>query len=334
MPSIYSKPSGSGRPTSVLLCKHSQRRARNHLALLVSVIVFNGCTEQPADRDIAVQIPPSSFAGINLGRYLDCAREQQVTLLQAHRAGDRAGAPENSLAAIDASLADGAVFFEIDVAKTADNVLVLMHDDTLERTTTGTGPLAAQTYRQLADLKLVDVDGIITDEKIPTLRAALDHLKGRGIAQIDRKRSVSFEEIAREVEAASASDRVVFITYSLEDAIAVHRRLPEAMVSTGIRATTDVDRLRAAGVDFTRITAWLGLGSGDPELDTALGELGIETSFGDFRSEQTGSVDYRLLARRGAEVISVDDVPAAAHALDAKNTAITLMQTCDGARAP
>ncbi|MEL7047140.1 MAG: glycerophosphodiester phosphodiesterase family protein, partial [Pseudomonadota bacterium] len=93
-------------------------------------------------------------------------------MLQAHRAGDRPGAAENSLAAINKSLADGAVFMEIDVARTADGVLVLMHDDTLERTTTGTGAVVTATFADLSTLSLIDVDGRDTGEKVPTLSEA------------------------------------------------------------------------------------------------------------------------------------------------------------------
>lgn len=272
------------------------------------------------------------YAGVALPAYLDCAREQGVALLQAHRAGDRPGAAENSLAAINASLADGAAFVEIDVARTADGVLVLMHDDTVERTTTGTGHVVDMTYDELAALTLVDVDGRDTGEPVPTLAEALEALDGRGFAQIDRKRPVTFDEIADVIEAANATDRVMVITYSIEQAIALSRRLPGVMVSTGIDSRDDVAALRAADVDLTYVTAWLGLGSGRRGFDEELAALAIETSYGDFRAEREGRIDYRLLADNGAEIISVDNVAAAANTLDAADEAVRLLQACPAAR--
>ncbi len=272
------------------------------------------------------------FADIDLAAYLDCAREQGVTLLQAHRAGDRPGAAENSLTAIDESLADGAVFMEIDVARTADGVLVLMHDDTLERTTTGAGTLARTTFADLSTLSLVDVDGTDTGEKVPTLADALGALEGRGFAQIDRKRSTSFDAIATILEDEQAADRSMVITYTIEEAIAVHQRLPDVMISTGIDRLDDVATLEAAGVDLSRVTGWLGLGSGKPGLDRELAALGIETSYGDFRAESDGSIDYMQLAGNGAEVLSVDDIPAAADALDAAVVARALLRDCPAAQ--
>lgn len=268
---------------------------------------------------------------IDLAAYLDCAREQNVTLLQAHRAGDRRGAAENSLGAIEASLADGAVFIEIDVARTADGELVLMHDRTVERTTNGRGRVTAMTYADFAALQLEDLDGNILAESPPTLAAALEALDGRGIAQIDLK-GVGIMTIADAIEAADAVDRSMVIVTSIEDALALHRVLPEVMFSVGIDDAADLVRLARAGVDLSRVQAWLGVGSGDPSLDAALASRGIETSYGDFRGEREGSVDYRLLADNGAEVISVDNVPAAARALRAAERAMDLLEQCSEAR--
>jgi glycerophosphoryl diester phosphodiesterase len=301
---------------------------RFRYALLANLILLSACTRPSGSDPSATDVSGSPDIGVNLPALLDCAREQRVTLLQAHRAGDRPGAAENSIAAIRASLADGVLFMEIDVASSQDGVLILMHDDRLERTTSGSGVVAKTPYERLAQLTLVDAAGNDTGEPVPTLAEALDALAQRGIAQIDRKRSVTFDEIAAVLEENDAVGRSVIITYSIEEAIAVHRRLPEVIISTGIQSLDEVESLRSAGVDLSRITAWLGLGSGNPELDAALAARGIETSFGDFRAEREGVVDYRRMAANGAEVLSVDDVAAAAAALDAADQAAALMQFC------
>lgn len=312
-------------------------------SLLVSAGLIGLAACQPANLGRAVSESPAAveargeargeawLSGVDLAAYLDCTREQGATLLQAHRAGDRPGAAENSLAAIEASLADGAVFAEIDVAKTADGVLVLMHDDTLERTTTGAGVLSEITYTELSGLELVDVEGAPTGEPVPTFEAALAALDGRGIAQVDLK-DTTIEEVASALETHDAVDRAVVITYTMEDALALHRRLPGVVMSVGVRSLDDLETLRAEGVDLSRVTAWLGLGTGEPALDAALAEAGLETSYGDFRAERDGSIDYRLMAANGAEVISVDDVQAASAALNAGDAARAVLAACEAAR--
>ncbi len=301
------------------------------LTAAASLTVLTACGVQTASEPETPTLD-AWLTGVDLPSFLDCAREQDVTLLQAHRAGDRPGAAENSIAASLDSFADGAVFTEIDVARSADGVLFLMHDDTLDRTTTGSGAFSDMTFDEISVLNLVDVDGQIMNETVPSLAEALRALDGVGIAQIDRKRPTTFNEIANILEAEDAVDRAIVITYTIEDAIALHERLPEVMISVGLNDAEDLQRLVDAGLDLTRIQAWLGLGSGNPEWDQTLAGLDIETSYGDFRAERDGSIDYPLMADNGAEVISVDDLPAAANALNAYEQARTVLDNCPAAR--
>ncbi|MBG36316.1 MAG: hypothetical protein CMH92_10965 [Oceanicaulis sp.] len=309
----------------------------------VSLFALAACTaEAPAPDRAAertdMQAPPAQTAaadlwltGADLPAYLDCAREQSVTLLQAHRTGDRAGAAENSIGAMQASLDDGALFMEMDVAKTSDGVLILMHDDTVDRTTNGTGRVDEMTYAQISELRLVDVDGHELDEGVPTFSDALAFLDGRGFAQVDLK-DTTFDEIGAALVAADAVDRAVVITNSIDAAIILSGILPDVALSTGARSAEDLERLEQGGVDLGLTTIWLGVGTGQPEWDAVLANLGIETSFGDFGGERNGTVDYTLLNQNGAEVISVDDVPAAAAALDAHDASRALLEACPAAQ--
>ena len=76
----------------------------------------------------------------------------EPAFVAGHR-GDRAHAPENTLPAIEAALASGLEFVETDVQLSADGVPVLMHDETVDRTTNGTGAVADLT---LAELRALD----------------------------------------------------------------------------------------------------------------------------------------------------------------------------------
>jgi len=294
-------------------------------------IVLSACNTMPEPMATETADEPW-LQGVDLAAYLDCAREQNVTLLQAHRAGDRPGAAENSIGAIEASLADGAVFIEIDVIQTRDDALVLLHDRTLERTTTGAGRVSEITLAEFSALRLVDLNGQTLAEAPPTLAQVFDTLDGRGIAQIDLK-GVPIDTIGAAIEAADAADRSIVITYSIDDAIALHQLLPDVMFSVGIDDIAELEPLIDANVDLSRMTAWLGAnGTGNPTLDVQLAERGIETSYGDFRGEREGTVDYEFMASNGAEVISVDNVPAAAAALDANARARVLLAACPASR--
>ena len=82
--------------------------------------------------------------------------------------------PENSLGAFTKALQKGADGIELDVLLTADDQLVVFHDETLERMTNGQGKLEAYTLAQLKALQLKGTEGNLTDERIPTLDEVLD----------------------------------------------------------------------------------------------------------------------------------------------------------------
>ncbi|XP_068434982.1 glycerophosphodiester phosphodiesterase 1-like [Clinocottus analis] len=86
-------------------------------------------------------------------------------------------APENTVAAIREASRNGATGVELDLSFTADGVPILMHDDTVDRTTNGSGPVG---NLQLAQLKKLDaaarhrLKDKFTGEKVPTLQEAVE----------------------------------------------------------------------------------------------------------------------------------------------------------------
>lgn len=100
-------------------------------------------------------------------------------LTVAHR-GFSAIAPENTLAAFREALSTGVNAVEFDVHLTADGVPVVMHDETLERTTNGSGPVAAIDMAALARLDAGSwFAPQFAGEHVPTLRETLELLRGQ-----------------------------------------------------------------------------------------------------------------------------------------------------------
>ena len=90
----------------------------------------------------------------------------------AHRGG-AALWPENSLEAFRGAIALGARMLELDVHLTADGNAAVIHDPTLERTTTGSGAVAAHTAAELRRLRLKKRDGTLSDDGVPMLEDVL-----------------------------------------------------------------------------------------------------------------------------------------------------------------
>jgi glycerophosphoryl diester phosphodiesterase len=86
----------------------------------------------------------------------------------AHRGG-AALWPENSLEAFRGAIALGAELLELDIHLTADGDVAVIHDATLDRTTTGTGPVRAHTAAELRRLRLRKRDGTLANEGVPML---------------------------------------------------------------------------------------------------------------------------------------------------------------------
>jgi len=91
-----------------------------------------------------------------------------ASFFAAHRGGALLW-PENSLLAFRNAAAMGADYLELDVHLTRDGEVVVIHDPTLERTTTGAGPVRDRTLAELEPLRLKDRGGAVTEERIPTL---------------------------------------------------------------------------------------------------------------------------------------------------------------------
>ena len=108
----------------------------------------------PGDKSGQMQslaIKPS----MGLVKFFDCVDAAGVPLISAHRGGS----PENALSGMAATLREIAAIPEIDVASLADGTLVLMHDDTVERTTNGTGTVADMSVTKFRGLTLDGTDG-------------------------------------------------------------------------------------------------------------------------------------------------------------------------------
>ncbi len=98
-----------------------------------------------------------------------------------HRGGE-VGVPENTMAAIRHSVEQGARYLEVDLQTTADGKIVLLHDETLDRTTTGAGKLIEHTWAQIRDLDAGSwKDAAFADARIPLFSEVLGYCKAHGV---------------------------------------------------------------------------------------------------------------------------------------------------------
>ncbi len=261
----------------------------------------------------------------DLSAMLDCFEAAGQTLISAHRGGPTPGLPENAIPTMDALLAAHPAIMEVDVGQSADGVLFLLHDDRLDRTTTGTGEAAAQSWAALSQLKLKDNWGWVTPYAIPRLDEALAWAKGRTVLQIDFKRSADVGKVVAAIRAAGMEKSVVLIAYSVQQAADLHRAGPEMLLSVSVNDTDDVAALKAAGIPDDRMVAFTGTRYPRPELYAELDRQNIEVIFGTL-GRPPRSIDaviarlgmderYAELGKEGVDILATDRPREAAAAL-------------------
>ena len=103
----------------------------------------------------------------------------------SHR-GDWRNAPENSLQAIKNCIDMGVDMVEIDLKKTKDGEVILLHDKTLNRTTSGKGEPKDFTLKEIKKMVLRNGAGHRTEHQVPTLREAMNLAKGKILVNIDK----------------------------------------------------------------------------------------------------------------------------------------------------
>jgi glycerophosphoryl diester phosphodiesterase len=175
--------------------------------------------------------------------------------------------PENSIPSFLAAMDDGADGIELDVELTSDGGLIVMHDDTLDRTTTCTGCVSAFTLAQVRECRLLDGEGAATDLRPPTLPEVFAALPGDALVNVELKAygaecvtpTTGATDLATtavaEINDLGVADRVFFSSF-------------DATAAGGVK-TADAELYSALLLNVTDTVAW-------PDgLDTAL-DLGLD----------------------------------------------------------
>lgn len=134
-------------------------------------------------------------------------RDESSVIVASHR-GDWRNFPENSLEAIDNAIKMGVDIVEIDLQRTKDGVLILMHDPKIDRTTTGKGTISELTYDSIAKTHLKNGCNIRTIHRVPTLEEALVHARGKIMLNLD-KADRYFEQVYELMKKTGTTKQII-----------------------------------------------------------------------------------------------------------------------------
>mgnify|MGYP006273550799 CR=1 FL=1 len=259
-----------------------------------------------------------------LDDFLSFQSKNQVPLVSAHRGGgEYAGFPENAIQSFEYILRNTLAIIECDVAMTKDSVLILMHDNTLDRTTTCTGAVNATTWAAIQNCYLEDNAGRDTPFRVPKFADALQWADEKTVLTVDVKRGVPLEKIVRQIEAYNAEDHAAVITYNLRDAKRVYDLNPNLMLSVSIYDLKKLEETLNTGIPADNIIAFTGTRQPSPALNQKLHDLGIVTIFGTLGGydEQAVSMGrkgkqlYRQCIENGVDILATDRPIEAAKAI-------------------
>jgi glycerophosphoryl diester phosphodiesterase len=236
-------------------------------------------------------------------------------LVAAHRGGALLW-PENSLTAFRGALALGADFLETDVHLTGDGEVIVLHDPTLERTSTGRGRVSDVRLADLGPLRLRTRDGAVTEDPVPTLAALLD-LLGPSRAQLlleikvglDRQRYPGIEEkVLALVGARGLAARTVVMAFEPETVQRV-RALDPSIRTALLVGKGRVERERVPAREAVRWAVEVGashLGIDHRVLDRSVVEAARRAGIAVAAWTVNEEADMRRVVEAGVSVVISD----------------------------
>ncbi|MGV2128665.1 glycerophosphodiester phosphodiesterase family protein [Agrobacterium vitis] len=259
------------------------------------------------------------------------SRTNPTILTIAHR-GLWKSTAENSLASIRAAIAQGVDMVEIDTQSSANGHLVVIHDATLDRTTTGSGTVSELSFDVIRQAKLRSAAGgpqaKITEECVPTLEEILEEARGRITVNIDTKFTRDLPQVMETVLRMNIADQVLVKTdidldadhFAILDADWFGKipHMPMFPVRRG-RFTDDLRRIESlkAPMIEVKFTDLADIAHARAELERQNIRVWINTldvshclDFNDTRALSDPDAVWTVLAETGVGAIQTDEVDA------------------------
>ena len=234
----------------------------------------------------------------------------------AHRMAPPAvGFAENSVSALQKSVTQyPCAIVELDVRMTADSVLLLLHDDTLSRTTTGNGKLNQQPFAQIQQLWLKDSRGQILSERIPTLDTILSVAASSGaFLALDMKPGTHPESMMQLVAQHHMLEKVMVICYTIGEAQRLHQQYPNVMLALGFNDAAQIAQVQQSGIPGHRLIALTPRALQPTEYYKGIHRMNIPTSFSAFGgldtlSDQQLPKAFQEMMQRAGDIVCTDSL--------------------------
>lgn len=234
-------------------------------------------------------------------------------IISGHRGTIEDQMPENSILSMQKVLQNTVAIFEVDPRLTKDSIPVMVHDATLERTTTGHGKVADFTWKELQGLKLKDHKGNPTKYKINTLDEMIKWAKGKTILNLDKK-DLPMEMTAEIIRKHNAYAWVWVTVHNVEQAKFYLEKNPKQYMSMHIRTKEQLEAFKSSGLPYDRMIVYIGpeIKSSNQEFYDFFKEKGVmcmistAPTYDKLPTEAERAEKYRAVFADGATVLESD----------------------------
>ncbi len=190
----------------------------------------------------------------------EASKKQILPLICGHRGGFYDKLPENSFAAVDYTVKNcksSPVIVEIDVRKSSNGTLFILHDESVDRTTNGHGFIEELSDDYIKSLFLKNSRGELTNERIPTLDSLLNFVKTKNaVLMLDIKGDVWAETI-RKLASEKLAHKVIVLTFKPTDTKKVYDLSHDVRISCLIKNEGDWAIIKEQDIPTNKLIAYI-----------------------------------------------------------------------------
>lgn len=274
---------------------------------LLSIVFSFQVFSQPASSSYSKRKPFKNFK--SLQEFFSKDHNPNLPIIMAHRGGTGKGLPENSMITFKNTYAHlPAALLEMDLQPTSDNVLMIFHDDSVNRVTNGNGLLKSMSFKETRELRLKDAQGNVTDETIPTFQEVLDWNKNKALLVLDIKPGTEIRDVLQMVRKAKATNNCIFILYSIADAQKVFETNKDLMFAIGFNSKEGIEAIQKSGLPFDHLVALTPRQEQETSFYNSIHALGILCSRDEGNAlkasgDENRKTLYRQMPKTGTDII-------------------------------
>ncbi len=242
------------------------------------------------------------------------SKKRSGLLICGHRGGFYSKLPENSFAAINNTVTQchsSPVIVEVDVRRSKDGTLFIMHDESVDRTTNGQGLISELNDNYLKSLLLKNSNGEITKEKVPTFDSLVNYSKTREMILMLDIKGDAWEDVIQKITKANLTHKCIVLTFKPADSRRVYSLSASIKISCLIRNEEDWALIKELAIPTQNLIAYTNATTSQnliPQFKNSLMMVMTDVSESAMKNVNPMTRDYYLefIKKRRIDILITD----------------------------